>query len=197
MDRTDLKEKAVILGFTGAIFLPVRLLLGQYLVDNWLGMLGVASLISSLLIILVKRGKLGKIGQIFERQMTKTLWGRSAKWIVLMLVVFSAYFGTTILLVEKGNTEYFADKQIIAENFASKLDKNTVAMLQGPHTYDMLGITQLQYLEYFLAISYAMINDTTHGWLVNLHLIMFVEQIEILGLLWFYRRAFKPQSVSA
>jgi hypothetical protein len=197
MDHSDLKEKAIILGFTGAIFLPIRLLLGQYLVENWLGMLGVASLISVILIILVKRGKLGKIGQIFQRQMTKTLWGRSAKWIVLMLVVFSAYFGTTILLVEKGNTEYFADKQIISENFASKLDRDTITKLQGPHAHDTFGIAQLQYLEYFLAISYAMINDTTNGWLVNLHLIMFVEQIEILGLLWFYRRAFKPQSVSA
>lgn len=197
MDRSDLKEKAIILGFTGAIFLPIRLLLGQYLVENWLGMLGAASLISFILIILVKKGKLGKIGQIFQRQMTKTLWGRSAKWIVLMLVVFSAYFGTTILLVEKGNTEYFADKQIISENFASKLDRDTIAKLQGPHTHDAFGIAQLQHLEYFLAISYALINDTTNGWLVNLHLIMFVEQIEILGLLWFYRRAFKPQSVSA
>jgi hypothetical protein len=197
MDRSDLKEKAIILGFTGAIFLPIRLLLGQYLVENWLGMLGAASLISFILIILVKKGKLGKIGQIFQRQMTKTLWGRSAKWIVLMLVVFSAYFGTTILLVEKGNTEYFADKQIISENFASKLDRDTIAKIQGPHAHDAFGIAQLQHLEYFLAISYALINDTTNGWLVNLHLIMFVEQIEILGLLWFYRRVFRPQPVSA
>jgi preprotein translocase subunit SecG len=197
MDRADLKEKAIILGFTGAIFLPVRLLLGQYLVDNWLGMLGVASLISVILMILVKKEKLGKIGQIFQRQMTKTLWGRSAKWIVLTLVLFSAYFGTTILLVEKGNTEYSADKQIIAENFSSNIDKNTIARLQGPPIYDIFGIAQLQYLEYFLAISYAMINDTTDGWLVNLHLIMFVEQIEILGLLWFYRRAFRPQVMRA
>jgi preprotein translocase subunit SecG len=197
MDRTDLKEKAIILGFTGAIFLPVRLLLGQYLAENWLGMLGVASAISIILMVLVKREKLGKIGQIFHRQMTKTLWGRSAKWIVLTLVIFSAYFGTTTLLVEKGNTEYFADKQIIAENFSSKIDQNTIAKLQGPQAHDIFGISQLQHLEYFLAISYAMINDTTHGWLVNLHLIMFVEQIEILGLLWFYRRAFRPKTVPA
>lgn len=197
MNRSDLKEKAIILGFTGAIFLPVRLLFGQYLVENWLGMLGVASLISIALVTLVKKEKLGKIGRIFQRQMTKTLWGRSAKWIVLMLVVFSAYFGTTILLVEKGNTEYFTDKQIISENFSSGLDKNALARLQGPNVHDAIGISHLQYLEYFLAISYAMINDATNGWLVNLHLIMFIEQIEVLGLLWFYRRAFKPQTVSA
>ncbi len=192
MNRADLKEKAVILGFTSAIFLPVRLVAGQFLLDHWLGMLGVASAISILLMVLVKKEKLGKIGAIFQRQMTKTLWGKSIRWIVLMLVVFSAYFGTTILLVEKGNTTYLADKQIIAQNFAS-MDRNIVSQLEGPQTRNIEGISQIQFLEYFLAISYAMINDATNGWLVNMHWIMFIEQIEILGLLWFYRRAFRPQ----
>jgi hypothetical protein len=192
MNRADLKEKAVILGFTSAIFLPVRLVAGQFLLDHWLGMLGVASAISILLMVLVKKEKLGKIGPIFQRQMTKTLWGKSIRWIVLMLVVFSAYFGTTILLVEKGNTTYLADKQIIAQNFAS-MDRNIVSQLDGPQTQNIEGISQIQFLEYFLAISYAMINDATNGWLVNMHWIMFIEQIEVLGLLWFYRRAFRPQ----
>jgi hypothetical protein len=192
MNRADLKEKAVILGFTSAIFLPVRLVAGQFLLDHWLGMLGVASVISILLMVLVKKEKLGKIGPIFQRQMTKTLWGKSIRWIVLMLVVFSAYFGTTILLVEKGNTTYLADKQIIAQNFAS-MDRNIVSQLDGPQTQNIEGISQIQFLEYFLAISYAMINDATNGWLVNMHWIMFIEQIEVLGLLWFYRRAFRPQ----
>lgn len=192
MNRADLKEKAVILGFTSAIFLPVRLVAGQFLLDHWLGMLGVASAISILLMVLVKKEKLGKIGAMFQRQMTKTLWGKSIRWIVLMLVVFSAYFGTTILLVEKGNTTYLADKQIIAQNFAS-MDRSVVSQLEGPQTHNTEGIAQIQFLEYFLAISYAMINDATNGWLVNMHWIMFIEQIEILGLLWFYRRAFRPQ----
>jgi len=192
MNRADLKEKAVILGFTSTIFLPVRLVAGQFLLDHWLGMLGVASAISILLMVLVKKEKLGKIGAMFQRQMTKTLWGKSIRWIVLMLVVFSAYFGTTILLVEKGNTTYLADKQIIAQNFAS-MDRSVVSQLEGPQTHNTEGIAQIQFLEYFLAISYAMINDATNGWLVNMHWIMFIEQIEVLGLLWFYRRAFRPQ----
>lgn len=197
MDAKDLKEKAIILGFTSAIFLPVRLLVGQFLLDHWLGMLGIASLISVGLVVLVKKDKLGRIGQIFQKQMTKTLWGKSAKWIVLTLVLFSAYFGTTILLVEKANTEYFEDKQIIANGLSTQIDGKVISKLQGPQVHDMFGIAQLQNIEYFLAISYAMINDSTGGWLVNLHLIMFVEQIEILGLLWFYRRAFKPQVIRA
>ena len=199
MNITDLKEKIIILGFTAAIFLPIRLVVGQYLLDSWLGMLGVASLVSLILIVLVKKEKLGRLGQIFRRQMTKFLWGRSAKVIVLLLVAFSVYFGATILLVDKANTTYYSDKQIIAENFASKtFSKETLSRLQGPQIQDhgIAGLAQIQQLEYVFAISYAMLNDTTEGWLVNLHLIMFVEQIEVLGLLWFYRRAFKPLASS-
>lgn len=197
MDWTDLKEKFVILGFTVAIFLPIRLLAGQFFLDNWLGMLGIASAISISLIVLVKKEKLGKIGHIFKKQMAKSLWGRPAKFIIIGLVLFSAYFGTTILLVERGNELYLHDKQIIAENFAKKsFDKETISQLVGPQVQDVIGIAQIQYLEYFLAISYSMLNDTTNGWLVNMHLILLIEQLEALGLLWFYRHSFKPQMIS-
>ena len=197
MDWTDLKEKLVVLGFTLAIFLPIRLLAGQFFLDNWFGMLGVASAISISLVILVKRERLGKIGHIFKRQMAKSLWGRPAKFIIIMLVLFSAYFGITILLVERGNELYSHDKQIIEENFAkNRFDKETLSRLIGPQIQDTMGISQIQYLEYFLAISYAMLNDTTNGWLVNMHMILLIEQIEAFGLLWFYRHSFKPQMVS-
>lgn len=197
MDWADLKEKFVILGFTMAVFLPIRLLAGQFFLDNWLGMLGVASAISISLIVLVKKEKLGKLGHIFKKQMTKSLWGRPAKFIIIGLVLFSVYFGTTILLVERGNELYLHDKQIIAENFAKKsFDKESISQLVGPQVQDVIGIAQIQYLEYFLAVSYSMLNDTTNGWLVNMHLILLIEQLEALGLLWFYRHSFKPQMIA-
>lgn len=199
MDLTDFKEKLVILGFTLAIFLPIRLLAGQYLLENWFGMLGVASLISVVLIILVKKEKLGRLGQIIKRQIAKALWGKPAKAIVITLVLFSAYFGTTIVLVDRGNALYQQDKEIIAENFANgSFDKNTLTKLAGPQIQDhgIIGLAQMQYLEYIFAISYAMLNDSSDGWLVNLHLILFIEQIEALGLLWFYRQSFKPQIIA-
>ena len=197
MDKTDFKEKLIILGFTTAIFLPIRLLVGQYLIQHWFGTLGIASAVSVILMILVKKEKLGRLGQIFQRQMTKSLWSRSAKIIIVTLIVFCAYFGTTILLVDMGNTTYHHDKEIIAKNLDRNLGRTAPIKLAGPNIQDfgILGLAQIQYLEYVFAISYAMLNDATEGLLVNLHLILFIEQIEILGLLWFYRKAFKPQVI--
>lgn len=193
MDLGDFKEKMVLVGITAAVFIPLRLVASQYLFEHWAGNLGVATLISLVLVILVKKGKLGGVGRIFRRQITKTLWSRSAKVIVLVLFVFMAYFGTTILLVERGNTVYYADKAILAKRISGEMTMPEPLRLSGPQGDDIVGISQIRYLEYVFSISYAILNDTTDGWLVNLHLIMFMEQVEVLMLLWFFRRYFRPE----
>lgn len=196
MDTIDIKEKIILLGVTAAVFLPLRLLAGQYLVEHWLGNLGIATLISVTLIVLVKKGKLGPFGVIFKNQMTKALWGKSAKIILLALVLFACYFGSTILLIERGNTLYNADKEVLAHVIAS--NEFGAPSLNGPNISDpgVFGLTQVQYMDYLFSVSFAMLNDLTNSLLVNLHLILFMEQVEMLGLFWFYRRAFRPKLVA-
>jgi hypothetical protein len=193
MDINDLKEKLVLLSITTAVFLPLRLLVSQYISDHWLGNLGIATLISVSLIVLVKKNKLGRFGSVFKNQITKALWGRSAKLIIAALVFFMLYFGTTVLLIDRGNTIYLDDKEILSQSIASRnLDRNALLSISGPQIHNIIGLAQLQYLEYLFSVSYAILNDTTNGWLVNLHLILFMEQVEVLGLFWFYKRMFKP-----
>jgi hypothetical protein len=198
MDTHDLKEKLVLLGFTAAVFLPLRIFFSQYVSDHWLGNLGIATLVSVTMIILVKKNRLGMLGVAFKNQMSKALWGRSAKFIIAAVVFFMFYFGTTILLIDRGNTVYLQDKEVLYEHMSgSALDKTVLVSLSGPQMQSIAGIAHLQYVEYLFSISYAMLNDTTNGWLVNLHSILFIEQIEVLGLLWFYKKMFRPvQTVS-
>lgn len=195
LNTEDIKEKMILVGITAAIFLPLRLLVNEYLFDHWIGNLGVATLISTVLIVLVKKEKLGRLGRIFKNQIAKTLWSRSVKIVICLLVLFMAYFGTTILLVDRGNTLYYDDKVLLSESIAKRsVSQDVLLSLNGPHASgtDMPGLAQIQYFEYVFSVSYAMLNDLTHGWLVSLHLIMFMEQIEVLWLLWFFRRYFKP-----
>lgn len=193
MDTNDLKEKLVLLSITAAVFLPLRLLVSQYISDHWLGNLGIATLISVSLIVLVRKNKLGRFGHVFKNQITKALWGRSAKLIIAALVFFMIYFGTTVLLIDRGNTIYLDDKEILSQSItSSNLDRTALLSISGPQIHSIIGLAQLQYLEYLFSVSYAILNDTTNGWLVNLHLILFMEQVEVLGLFWFYKRMFKP-----
>lgn len=198
LDISDLKEKMILLGITAVVFLPLRLLASHYLFDHWLGNLGIATLISVTLIILIKKEKLGRLGIIFKKQITKTLWSKSAKIIVCTLVIFMVYFGTTILLVDRGNTIYYEDKLILSDAIVQKdVDRVVLEGLSGPAiAHEVPLLAYFHYMEYTFSISYAMLNDATGGWLVNLHLIMFMEQVEILGLLWFFKRYFRPAIIS-
>lgn len=197
MDTKDLKEKMILLSVTAAVFLPIRLFVSQYISDHWLGNLGIATLISLTLIMLVKKNKLGRFGIVFRNQISKALWGRSAKFVIVALVFFTFYFGTTILLIDRGNTIYLADKEILFQNIANGVVDEKGLSLNGPHVNTIIGLAQIQYLDYLLSLSYAILNDTTHGVLANLHLILFVEQIEVLGLFWFYKKMFKPIQIPA
>lgn len=192
MDVNDIKEKLIVLGITASVFLPIRLLASQYLTEHWLGNLGIATLISVMLIVLIKKDRLGVLGNIFKNQLAKALWGRSAKIIVLTLILFTCYFGTTILLIDRGNTLYYDDKEVL---FQSILNNEIESLrLNGPQIKDgIFGLSQIQYTDYLFSISYAMLNDVMGGMLVNLHLILFVEQVELLGLFWFYRKIFRPK----
>ena len=47
-------------------------------------------------------------------------------------------------------------------------------------------------IDYIFSIAYAVMNDMSNGWLSHFVIVMFVEQIELIGLLIFFRRTFKP-----
>ena len=89
--------------------------------------------------------------------------------------------------------EAYTDKAILAKKISGEVATHESFRLSGPQGDDIAGISQIRYLEYVFSISYAILNDTTGGWLVNLHLIMFMEQVEVLMLLWFFRRYFRPE----
>ena len=88
MDRVDLKEKLIILSITAGVFLPIRLVFTSLVSDDGLGSLGLMTIFAILLVFLIKRKKLGKIGIMFERQIKKTIGGKTGKYIMLFALFF-------------------------------------------------------------------------------------------------------------
>jgi len=202
MERKDLKEKLIILGISIGIFLPIRLLFSALITDNWLGSLGVMSLFAILMVFLIKKKKLGAIGQMFERQMRKTIGGRTGLYIIYIIafvVFFLVYFGGTLYFIERGNTLYGEDKEIfylaIIKEKGYSLDDFSAYEIIGPKIIEQNNSQNLQGLaniDYIFSIAYAVMNDMSNGWLSHFVIVMFAEQIELIGLLIFFRRTFKP-----
>ena len=201
MDREDLKEKLIILGVTTGVFLPLRVFFSSYVYDHWLGSLGLVSAIGILFVVLIKRNKLGKFGQIFERQMKKTMGGKTGKYVIGFSILFLVYFGGSLYFIDRGETTYFHDKEIFysvitnSEDF--KVEDIPVEKLLGPKPFlEADSLMWVSSLDYGLSIAYAVMNDASDGWLSHLIVVIFVEQLEVLGLLYFYRRTYR-QVVSA
>ncbi len=199
MDRADLKEKLIILGITAGVFLPIRLVFTSLVSDNWLGSLGLMTIFAILLVLLIKRKKLGKIGIMFERQIRKTIVGKTGKYIIFFALFFLFYFGTTLFFMDRGNTIYEEDKEIfyfaIIGEKGFDIDEISTYSLNGPKILKNTNYENLQSianLDYVFSIAYAVMNDMSQEWISHFVILMFIEQIELIGLLLFYRKTFKP-----
>jgi len=201
MNKIDLKEKLIVIGVTVGLFFPVRIFFSSYVSDYWLGSLGIMSVLAILLVLLIKRNKLGWFGKIFEKQMRKTVGGKTGKYLICFAIFFLAYFGTTLFFIDRGNSVYFDDKEIflfaIIEEGGYNINDLSSYDLMGPQLAAQNGLKNLDTfssLDYMFSIAYAVMNDMSEGWLEHIVIVMFIEQIELIGLLVLYRNIFKPIS---
>ena len=196
MNTKDLVEKLIISSVMIGIFLPARLIFSSYFSDEWIGSVGVVSAFAILLFVLIKNHKLGKFGQIFERQMRKTIGGRTGKFAISFSIIFLALFATTLILIDRGYTVHQEDKKLfyqeIVENENYNIENLSRDDLNGPIYVDGSALQVFSVVEYGLSISYAIVNDITEDWMRHILIVMLVEQIEVIGLLYFYRRAYRP-----
>lgn len=199
MNFSDLKEKCILVGVSAGIFLPFRLLVSQYFAEHWLGNLGFATAVTILMLYLIKKNKLGRLGEILKNQIRKTIWGKSSRLIIFVLLGFMVYFGTVIVLVNQGNTIYHEDKEALFQDIFNKEPGQMPQLsLNGPGINDseFAGLAQIRYIEYVFALSFAILNDLTGDWLASIHLILFMEQVEMVGLFWLYRKMFRPVNMA-
>ena len=199
MKKNDLKEKAIVIGVTIGLFLPVRLFFSTYVSEGWIGSLGIMSAVAILFVILIKRKKLGWFGVIFEKQMRKTVGGKTGKYLIGFAIFFLVYFGATLMFIDRGSTIYADDAEIfylaIMEKGGHGINDLSTYDLLGPHLATQKGshnFNVISTIDYMFSIAYSVMNDMSSGWLEHLLVIMSVEQIELIGLLFFYRKLFKP-----
>jgi len=201
MEKNDLKEKVIVFGATFGLFLPVRLIFSAYISEDWIGSLGIMSAIAILLVVLIKYKKLGRFGIIFEKQMRKTIGGKTGKYLIGFAIFFLVYFGATLMFIDRGNTIYPEDTEIfylaIMEKGGYNINDLSSYELIGPqlaYQQGSLDLSILSNFEYMFSIAYSVMNEMSNGWIEHLMVIMMVEQIELIGLLIFYRKLFKPIS---
>lgn len=189
----DIRNKLIVFSVVTGVFLPARMLFYAYISSHWIGSLGLASSIMMAMTFLAHKNKLGNFGNIFIEQMTKTTKGKSGKVAIVLSLLLIAYLGSTLVWIERGNTIYSDEKQIISQlifsnsNLSPLQIKNMNEILQTHQNDIFFGLSRFDQI---VSMTYAIMNDTMGGWLVNLDTILLIEQFEVLGLIFFYRKLY-------
>ena len=194
----DRKEMLIVFGTMMLVMLPVRLLMVEYVSDNWWGSFGAISGIAILMVVLVKKNKLGRFGEMFESQMLKLhhkglrrklVFGNMIFAIVVTgLLIFSVNAGNTIYLDQKneiinqaGGQEALQEKMGNIEEMYEKITPEQILLA-------LILIPYLLIVEFpYFAGLWAIENDYTNGFLLHLATVGFVEVLEFFGVLMFYR----------
>ena len=199
--QITVKMEAVIvfLVMTG-IFLPVRFLFVTFVSDHWFGSFGIISAVAIIMVILSKKGKLGKFGQMFQRQMIKIHTGKRRKLIYTHLALSVFLTGLFIVSINLGNTIYVDQKNEIiqiaesnGESLTEPADMQRLTqelkevpldqLLASLAAMPILLIYQFPYFAGLMAIE----NDLTSKFFLHFSTIGFVEALEMIGVLIFYK----------
>lgn len=195
----ELKEKLIVFGIITAIFLPVRMIFYTYFSSHWVGSLGLASSLMFILIFLAHKQKLGRFGTLFLGQMTKTINGKTGKVAIIFSLILIAYFGSTLVWIERGNTIYFHEKKILSQilfsNYGVEMSTNDINEIINIHKSNkIMDVSNVNYADQIISLTYAIMNDKMGGWMINLDMIFLVEQFEFLGFILVYRKVYQPSS---
>jgi hypothetical protein len=198
------KQSLIIWASLTLIFLPIRLVFYNLVSTNWYGSFGLMSIISVILIILVKKNKLGRWGIMFENEMRKVQF-KKRRYLVYGSNLFTIFLLLNfIAAINLGDTEFKhtqedLQKQMEQNAKGQKVTLNLVMEQYKEHSPQeyliaLLGIIFVYFTHYDIFAGFMAIeNNITGGYYLHFTSVFLIEQIEVLGVLLFYRHIFKNE----
>lgn len=196
-------ESLIVFGIMTGLLLPARLLFVEFVSDDWLGSFGVITAISLSVIILAKKKKLGFFGPMLERQIYKFQKGKRGIAVFGESVFLLLILGTMIVAIDQGSS--------VHSEYMLQNSPNTPVVTSPEQVMEMTQeMTPADWVVGFLlapaalltefpkmSAAIASIDQSLDGWLMHFYTVGFVEYLELLGILIFYRVSFKRKISTA
>jgi len=182
----------------GGILLPARLLFVEFVSDDWLGSFGVISALSLMVIILAKKNKLGFFGPMLERQIFKFQKGKRGILIIAESTILLVILGTMIFTIDQGHTIYAEQKM---EHIPDSIDQKShvlesaKSMTSSDWAFGAV-MAPVGFVTAFpqMSAAIASIDHRMDGWLMHFYTVGFVEYLELLGILIYYKISFRRKA---
>lgn len=182
----------------GGILLPARLLFTEFVSDDWLGSLGVITAISLSVIILAKKNKLGFFGPMLDRQMFKFQKGKRGILIFAESAFLLVILGTMIFAIDQGYSQFSEQKDAYIPQTMSEPSYVVESAKKMTPADWVLGtiMAPVGFVTAFPQMSAAMasIDQRMDGWLMHFYTVGFVEYLELVGILLYYRISYRRKS---
>ncbi|RMW38827.1 MAG: hypothetical protein EA447_02475 [Nitrosopumilus sp.] len=185
------------------LLLPARLLFVEFVSDDWLGSFGVITAISLSVIILAKKKKLGFFGPMLERQIYKFQKGKRGIAVFGESIFLLLVLGTMIVAIDQGgsiHSEYLlqSSQNIPVVDSPEQVLEMTNQMTPTDWVVGFLLAPSALLTEFpKMSAAIASIDNSLDGWLMHFYTVGFVEYLELLGILIFYRITFKKKISTA
>ena len=192
-------ESLIVFGIMTGLLLPARLLFVEFVSDDWLGSFGVITAISMSVIILAKKQKLGFFGPMLERQIYKFQKGKRGIVVFGESVFLLLILGTMIVAIDQGSSIHSQfmlqnSETIITMNSPEQVLELTTEMTPTDWIVGFLLAPSALLTEFpKMSAAIASIDQSLNGWLMHFYTVGFVEYLELLGILIFYRVSFKKK----
>ena len=179
----------------GGILLPVRLLFVEFVSDDWLGSFGVIAILSFMVILFAKKNKLGFFGPMLERQIFKFQKGKRGILIFAESTVLLVILGTMIFTIDQGHSVYVEQKmEYVPESLNQKIHITEYA--ENMTFSDWVFGTVMAPVGFVTAFpqmsaAIASIDHRMDGWLMHVYTVGFVEYLELVGILIYYKISFR------
>ena len=186
-----------------AVLVPLRIVSKIVFEDEWIGSLGLISVVLGTILFLSKKEKLGIFGQMFIRQIIRNHKGKR-KWIIyLQTILFLSIGILTIFSIHTGNNEYYLLKEQVIAEFQKQgivIDSNLnydaiqqissqVSLEQQAMAITALPLLTIQDFKIF-SVVLAVTDQLMGGWVMYFWQVMLIEIIEITALLGITRKLF-------
>ena len=201
-NKTDVKEKLLTgIVFTG-IFLPVRLLFYTYVTTWWLGSFGLVTGIMLVMLYLARKGKLGWLGKIVNRQVIRISKGKAGlATICLSIFLLTAFTNMLYGMSYPPQTAVQEIKQILKDEGITDLKSYSEMAKDVRFEWQELPLGIVAVLLIMVVPTepgyalFSILNGWSHGWLQHFFTVYLVQEIEVVGLVIYFRYFYKPSLV--
>jgi hypothetical protein len=189
------KNNLAMTGFFMVVLFPIRYFSMLLVGDSWIGSFGILTAISLLITVLAIKNKLGWFGKAFITFFINRGKGKR-KYITIFFMTTT--MGISLMMIYAVHHAETAEKtmmmDMLPEGVDSIEDVNKLAYDVDIQTIVigllLMPLFILTHFDSFMTMV-AVVNDMSHGMYLNLATIIFVEELEFVGLILFYRFKFK------